>query len=107
MLRRLSIFETEPMEQTMTKNEAGMPRGWTKAAELEYRTVCDGVVYVIVKGFSRKYEAWFRGEKLGQTPTRGAAMKLVEAKLAANRAAVDPMADIVRQYKGRAPDTRD
>jgi len=48
----------------------GMPRGWKKVAELEYRTVCDGVVYVLVKGFSRKYEAWFRGERLGQTPTK-------------------------------------
>ena len=60
---------------------AGMPRGWTKAGPMEYRTRCDGVVYVLTKGFSRKYEAWFRGVKLGQRPTRGAAMKLVEDKL--------------------------
>jgi len=60
---------------------AGMPTGWTKAGPMEYRTRCDGVVYVLTKGFSRKYEAWFRGEKLGQRPTRGAAMKLVEDQL--------------------------
>ena len=52
---------------------AGMPTGWTKAGPMEYRTRCDGVVYVLTKGFSRKYEAWFRGEKLGQRPTRGGA----------------------------------
>jgi hypothetical protein len=74
------------MEHAMTeRNEAGMPRGWSKFGPMEYRTACDGVVYVITKGFSRKYEAWFRGEKLGQMPTRGAAMKLVEAKLIENR----------------------